>query len=638
MKSRILIVFAGLMFLWGVLGFRAAYLQFFPNDRLDARQSRLFQTVVNLQARRGAITDRDGRELAMSSVVYSLYADPKIIENKKKVAKDLAKILKESPDHIMAKIRDRNRRFVWIQRMLDKDKADQVKELGVRGLSFVEEYKRIYPNENLLSQTIGFIGSEGQGLEGVERIFDQRLKGNNKKISVRRDARGRPLLADGLVFAENPDGDDIRLTIDSELQFSLESELKNAIETFEAESAVGVVLDVKTSEVLALVSAPSFDVNRAASTPAAIRRNRVVTDAFEPGSTLKSMVIAAGLREGILKPETKFFCENGSYRIGKRVIKEAETHEKFGYLSATEILAVSSNIGTTKIGFELGDDRLRQAMVDFGFGAKTEIDLPGEARGIVQELPWHQHLLANVSFGHGISATPIQVANAYAAIANGGVLNAPYIVSAIRNGETGELKENKPRPIRRVLSDEQARQMREMLVATTEIGTGKNAKVAGYVVGGKTGTAQKVNPNGRGYLPGAYISSFAGFIPANDPKYVIYVAVDSAKKSFYGGAVAAPIFSRIASYAVRKKGVAPQILSEVKKSLPSKKIESIAVFKADSAPLMVVPELKGLTAREVLRRFIGQDVKLKIRGQGVVSDVYPAAGSQLPAEVEVILK
>lgn len=638
------------MFLWGVLGLRAAYLQFFPNDRLDARQSRLFQTVVNLQARRGAITDREGREMAMSSVVYSLYADPKIIENRKKVAKDVSKILDISSDVVFSKIKDKNRRFVWIERMLDKDKADAIKALDVRGLSFVEEYKRIYPNENLLSQTIGFIGSEGQGLEGIERLFDSQLKGNNRKISVRRDARGRPLLADGLVFAENPDGDDIRLTIDSELQFSLESELKNAIETFEAESAVGVVMDAKTSEVLALVSAPSFDVNKANSTPANIRRNRVVTDAFEPGSTMKSIVIAAALREKLLTPKTKYFCENGTYKIGKRTIKEAESHEKFGDMTVTEILQVSSNIGTTKIGFQLGDDKLRQALLDFGFGVKTGVDLPGEARGIVQELPWHQHLLSNISFGHGISATPLQIANAYAAIANGGVLNSPYIVSAVRNGETGELKENKPRPIRRVLTEEQALQMREMLMAVTEgKGTGKNAKVPGYLVAGKTGTAQKVNPNGRGYLPGAYISSFAGFIPANDPKYVIYVAIDSAKKSYYGGAVAAPIFSRIASYAVRKKGVAPQILGDVDvdaskggRSPASKGVVKNSVktaeFKVESVKLSVVPDLKGLTGREVLRRFIGQDVKLNMVGSGKVSNVYPAAGSEMPAEVTVILE
>lgn len=659
MKSRIVVIFVGILVLWSMLILRAGYLQFLPNDRLNSLQNRQFQTKVTLQARRGAIVDSNGRDMAMSTTAYSLYADPKILENRKLAAKKLSKVLNQSYESIYAKIKDGNRRFVWIQRMLEQDKADEIKSWDMRGLSFVEEWRRVYPNETLMAQTLGFLGSEGQGLEGLELGYNQVLAGNQKKVSVKRDARGRPLINDGLMFIENPEGNELRLTVDSDLQYRLESELANAVSTFEADHAVGVILDAKTSAVLALASAPTFDVNKAAKTQAEYRRNKIVTDAFEPGSTMKTFVIAAALRDSLVQPNTKFYCEKGSFKVGDRIIKEAETKEKFEDLTVAEILAVSSNVGTTKIAFKMGADRLRQGLLDFGFGQRLGVDLPGEARGMVQALPWRQHLLSNISFGHGISATPLQVANAFAAIANGGVLNTPYIVQSQRDAETGILTETAVKPIRRVLTTEQAAQMRAMLVGvTTNGGTGGNARVDGFMVAGKTGTAQKVNPNGRGYLKGAYISSFGGFIPANDPKFVIFIAVDSPRKSYYGATVAAPLFARMASYAVRKEGIAPLPMAE--ESTVNPKLRKIAaepkpVVKAPAKEVLTaaeldkvtavttgatVPNLMNMTTREVLRRINGQDIKVKFIGQGTVSEVSPSAGSSLPEnkEVTVILK
>lgn len=660
MKARIVFIFVGILTLWSMLVLRAGYLQFLPNDRLNSLQNRQFQTKVTLQARRGAIVDRNGRDMAMSAAAYSLYADPKILDNRKAVAKKLAKVLGQSTESVYAKIKDKQRRFVWIQRQLDQEKTDEIKSWDIRGLSFVEEWRRVYPNETLMAQTLGFLGSEGQGLEGLELGFDQVLAGNPKKVMVKRDARGRPLINNGLMFTENPEGNELRLTVDSELQYRLETELANAVSTFEADHAVGVILDAKTSAVLALASAPTFDVNKAQKTAAEFRRNKIVTDAFEPGSTMKTLVIAAALRENLIQPNTKFYCEKGSFRVGDRIIKEAETKEKFEDLTVSQILALSSNVGTTKIAFKMGSDRLRQGLLDFGFGQRLGVDLPGEARGAVQALPWRQHLLSNISFGHGISSTPLQMANAYAAIANGGVLNTPYIIDAVRDAETGMLQETKVKPIRRVLSVEQAAQMRAMLVgATGPEGTAGNARVEGFMVGGKTGTAQKVNPNGRGYIRGAYISSFAGFIPANDPKFVIYIAVDSPRKSYYGGAVAAPLFSRMASYAVRKEGIAPLQMAEESTSGPkSRKIAAVAVKPVVKLPKKevitateldlvtqvdaneTVPNLMNMTTREVLRRVSGQDLRVRFVGQGLVSEVFPNAGSNLPEskEITVIMK
>ncbi len=681
MKSRIVILFSGLVVLWSILILRASVLQVLPNKRLETLQNRQFQTVITLQNRRGAIVDRNGRELAMSTKAYSVYADPKIIESKKWVAKKLAGILGVSQESIFAKIKDQKKRFVWIQRILPDDKAQEIKALDVKGLQIVEEFKRVYPNENLLSQVIGFVGQEGQGLEGLELSFDQALQGNKKKVTVRRDARGRPLVADGLMFAENPDGAEIKLTVDADLQHMLETELNQTISEFDADNAMGIILDAKTSAVLAMSSAPSFDANKATKLRADQRRNRAVTDAFEPGSTLKTFVIATALKEKIVQPNTKYKTENGRFQVGDRIIREAETKEKWDQLTVSEILAYSSNIGTTKIAFDLGPEVLRRGLVDFGFGQKTGIDLPGDARGLMQPLPWRQHLFANISFGHGIAVTAMQMANAYASIANGGVLNTPYIVQSIRDPETNETTEYQPKAQRRVLSPEDAASLRLMLTgATAPGGTGVNAKVDGFLVGGKTGTAQKVNPQGGGYLKGGYVSSFAGFIPATDPKFVIYVMVDHPKKNaYYGSQVAAPLFSRLASYAVRREGVAPVLLSEknfadketaspiARKKKNAKKSQAIVsketkkqmqnlqnpvlpeaqtvtasqLMQAAEVPeAEVVPDLTNLSLREVFKQVSGQDLQIKYRGTGLVSEVIPAVGSPLPAnkKITVILK
>jgi len=653
-------LFAGIVFLWGLLVLRAAYLQVIPNKRLEALQARQFQTVITLQNRRGTIVDRAGRELATSNRAYSVYADPQLIEGKKRVARKLAKILGSRVDTIYSKIKDGKKRFVWIQRLMDEKTADEVKEMDVRGLQTVEEFKRIYPNENLMSQVLGFVGQDGQGLEGLELLFDKELKGNTKKVTVRRDARGRPLVADGLMFADNPAGAEIKLTVDSDLQHMLETELQGAINDYDADSATGVILDAKTSAILAISSAPTFDANRALSAKPELRRNRAVTDMFEPGSTMKTFVVATALKEKIAQPNTKYNTENGHFQVGDRVIKEAETKEKWSHLTVSEILAYSSNIGTTKIAFQIGDKTLRENYYNFGFGQKTGVDLPGDTRGLIQSLPWRPHLLANISFGHGIAVTALQMANAYASIANGGILNRPYIVQAVRDPESGETRDFQPQALRRVLSAEDSASLRLMLTgATAPGGTGVNAKVDGYLVAGKTGTAQKVNPNGRGYMQGAYVSSFAGFIPATEPKFVIYVVVDHPKKNaFYGSQVAAPIFSRLASYAARREGLPPVLISEknfvdkdMMKSAKQKKASRLAAKVArdliqseksaeQSTEPGMVPNWTHLTLREVLKKASGQNLQLRIRGQGVVSEIIPEPGSPLPAEgnIQVILR
>jgi cell division protein FtsI (penicillin-binding protein 3) len=385
-----------------------------------------------------------------------------------------------------------------------------------------------------------------------------------KQVILPRDARGRPLLPDGRSLTEVPDGADLELTIDHEVQYTLERELQSVVSQFDATSAVGIVVDAQSSEILGMATVPTVDLNDGSRYSAEVRRNRVVTDAFEAGSVMKTFVIAGALKEEILKPGTRYFCEGGRMKIGDKWIQEAEKKENFQWLTVSEILAYSSNVGAAKIAFDLGDARLMRTLIDFGFGAKTGLELPGEARGIMNPLPWRPHLLANVAFGHGIAVTPMQVVNAYTAIANGGVLKKPLLVRAIRTHDReGTSEEFRAEEVRRVLTPQQAATMRLMLAAATEDkSTGVNARIPGYFVAGKTGTAQKVDMVKGGYIHNAYISSFAGFVPANSPRYVIYVAVDNPKKAYYGSQVAAPVFAKMAQYLVRRAGVPPAQINE----------------------------------------------------------------------------
>ncbi len=641
-NSRLIIIFIISLAAWSLVILRAAQLQILPNSRLADLEKRQYRALVELPARRGLITDRRGKDLAVTVPSYSVFADPSEIERPKAVSRILARKLGLSASHIYDKIRNDEKHFAWVKRHISKDLSDELRELKIRGLGTVEESLRVYPNEHLLSQSLGFVGEEGGGLEGVELKYDSILKGQNRKVKIERDARGRPLLEEGRIFTDVPAGYDLQLTIDADLQYKLEKDLADAVTHHLAESAIGVILDAQTSEVLAMANAPTYDPNHAHDFAPSSLRNRVVTDAFEPGSTIKTLLIAGALREDTTKPNKKYFCENGEFKVDDRIIHEADAHHHFGFLTTTEILMHSSNIGVTKIAFELGDERVRKIFSDFGLGDRLGIDLPGESRGVLQATPWRHHLLSNISFGHGLTVTPLQIAAAYAAIANGGVLRAPYLVKSMSNQELGERKEFSPRDIRRVLTPEQAATMRIMLNAvTSEAGTGFSARVAGYPVAGKTGTAQKIQV-GHGYAKGQYISSFAGFIPANDPKYVIYVAIDNPRNQYYGSEVAAPLFAKIASYAVRQAGLAPVILTD-KSVIKNKPPETESVTREKSIAKIremarvltddeqnLTPNFNGLTLREVFNRVRGTPIRVETSGRGVVSLTFPPPGEPLP--------
>ncbi|MDE0118648.1 MAG: penicillin-binding transpeptidase domain-containing protein [Bdellovibrionales bacterium] len=645
MKSRI--IFAG--FVLGIFYIifvgRGAWLQFFPDQRLITVKKKNFETLIKLKPRRGIIYDRHGRELAITVASQSLFADPSLIKYPKKIAKKLGPLLNIPYHRIYKKIKNKNRRFVWLKRHTSEKESNLIQSWKIRGLAFLEEPKRVYPNGSLLAQTLGFVGHEGHGLEGLELIYDKILSGEETKVLVRKDAMGRPLFSDidTNLMALRANGTDIYLTIDSDLQFFFEKELKKVVEKYSARSALGVIMAPQTGEIMAMANYPSFDLNHPFHSDPGLFRNRCVTDAFEPGSTLKPFIMSAALKKGIL-PSTRYDGMKGQLSIEGHIIKEAESTHQFENMTLREILSYSSNVGAAQVALDLGDDFLYHSLKDFGFGTRLGFVFPGESAGILNKTPWKKLQLATIGFGHSISVTPLQIVTAYSAIANGGLIKQPYLTQSVFYKESGEKKIFKPKTLNRVLTSEQAKVITVMLIsAVSEGGTGVKAQVKGFLSAGKTGTAQVVDSEEGGYIKGQYISSFAGFIPAHDPKFVIYVVVQQPQKKFYGSTVAAPVFSKVAEYAVRQSGLSPVLITEKNILQKAKKQTHAQNHKKPSRDLSSekgkTPDFIGLSLRKAYQKARKEQILLKVKGSGQVIQTHPPPLSPLPTnkKVELIL-
>lgn len=643
MRLRVQLIFTVCFLIWSLLLLRAAYIQLIPNERLEKTIKKQYQSNLQINARRGTIFDRNAQELAVSTTSYSLYADPKLIENPRKVSKALASFVGYSEVELRKKLQDAQKRFIWLKRHLDFAEKEKVESLKIQGIGLIEDSKRIYPNGKLLSPVLGFVGSDGLGLEGLELFYNEELKGQKLKISLPKDARGRPLTLPHEILMTNPNGENIELTIDKSLQFDLEQELIGAVNKFKADRAWGVMLDPKTSEILAIATVPQADPNNPTESGSVARfKNIPITDYYEPGSTMKTFLIAGAIRDGITSPNKIYDCEKGKFKVGNRWIHEAESHHVFDKLSVTDILGFSSNIGSAKIALEYGAKKYRQVLEEFGFGVKTGIDFQGETPGLLNRLPWNEHLLSNVGFGHGMAATALQVANAYAAIANGGELHQPYLVKSIRGSGNNFFYQASQKLVRRVLTSEQAAEITLMLTTITgKERTGELARVMGYPVAGKTGTAQKINPDGKGYLENGYIASFAGYLPANDPKVVIYVVVDNPRTEYYASRVAAPVFAKVASRAVRHLGISPIQITE-SDVLPNQKYRSaMTKLKKPTSITNIksnaMPDLRGFTLREVRRQLQTGPFDITWHGRGIVKETFPAPGHPLPPDNKIRL-
>ena len=639
MKSRITFLCFILFGFYFAFIIRGAWLQFFPDHRLISAKKKNFEKVIKLQPRRGIIYDRHGRELAITVATQSLFADPFLIKNPKHLSKKLSRLLKVSYNQVYKKIKNNTRRFVWLKRHLSEVESNVIKSWKVRGLGFLEEPKRVYPNGSLLSQTLGFVGHDGHGLEGIELSYDEVLSGEEKRVLVRKDAMGRPLFSDvnTNLIPLKANGADIYLTIDSDLQFFFEKNLKKVVQKYSAKSALGLIIVPQTGEILAMAHFPGFDLNQPVKSDPFLFRNRCVTDAFEPGSTLKPFIISAALKKGIL-PSARYDGLEGQISIDGHIIQEAESTHKFKDMTLREILSYSSNVGAAQIALDVGDKFLYNSLEEFGFGSKLGLSFPGESAGILNKIPWKKLQTATIGFGHAISVTPLQMVTAYAAIANGGMVIKPYLVQSIYHKESGKKEIFKPVVLNRALTKEQAKTMSVMLIsAVSEGGTGVKAQVKGFLSAGKTGTAQVVNPKEGGYVKGQYISSFAGFIPAHDPKFVIYVVVHQPQKKFYGSTVAAPVFSKVAEYAVRQSSISPILISE--KNLLKKRSDQIQkqTPRRISAERGKTPNFIGLSLRRAYQKAKGEDVHLLVKGSGQVIQTIPTPFSPLPKNRKIKL-
>ncbi len=541
---RLRVSLVGLFFLAGlvVILVRAAYLQVVCGPALAQKASGQYAKTIHTVGKRGTIYDTQMRELAVSVESLSLAANPRLIEDPAPMARALAPALKMNRRDVHARLAS-DRHFVWIKRQITPREAQAVRDLAIAGVEFIPEHSRYYPNRGLAAQLIGFTGIDGIGLEGIEYQFNAELVGQQQIFTILKDAFGRGFETPEDIIRRDS-GHNVVLTIDRNIQHVAERSLQEAVETHQAKSGVAVVMAPQTGDILALAHYPFFNPNNFKNFSPDIRRNRAVTDAFEPGSTLKLFSVAAALESGCCTPHTIFYCENGRYRIGTNVVHDTEKH---GWLSLQRIVKFSSNIGAVKIGEAIGPDTLHRTLSQFGFGRDTGLRFPGETRGsLAPAKRWTRFDVAAVSFGQGVSVSALQLTTAVAAIANDGVLMKPRAVRAITDPRGRTVTEFKPRELARVVSSQTAAHLtRMMALVVAEGGTGTQARLEGYSAGGKTGTAQKIGPDGT-YADDLYVSSFIGFAPLENPRLAILVALDEPRDGYYGGVVAAPAFRRIA--------------------------------------------------------------------------------------------
>jgi cell division protein FtsI (penicillin-binding protein 3) len=629
----------GLMFLT-VVG-RAFYLQILQHEELVKKADKQHQHRVDLTPARGSILDRNGTPLAESIHMDSCYAEPKRIKDVDGTAAALAPILGVPKQDLLAKL-STGKSFAWIERWLPPDKAVRVKNMKLPGIGFVPESKRFYPNIETAAHVVGFTGRDPNGLEGIERRYDSTILGNTGYMITERDALGRSISIKNTVVKNSSPGKNIVLTLDKTIQFIAEKELAKAVTESNAKGGMALVMEADTGKVLAMANYPTFNPNAYSQYSLAQMRNRVVSDTFEPGSTFKVFTIAAALDAGVIKSTDVYNCENGAYRIADRTIHDDHPHSR---LSISEILKYSSNIGSAKIGFKLGEDRLSGYLRNFGFGGRTGIDLPGEASGYMKR-NWYGIDLATISFGQGVSLSAIQLVTAVSAIANGGTLMKPYLVERILDDSGVEVQRFEPQPVRRVISPETARMVSKMMETVTgDGGTGTKAAVDGFRVAGKTGTAQKVDPVTRTYSPSKRIGSFVGFIPADKPKLTIAVIIDEPQGIKYGGIVAAPAFKGIAQNSLAYLKIVPNMPTSPKKPVeakteptaePESAAEEDVVESANEGAVM--PNFSGMSMRNVLQVMEKRGINIRLIGSGRAMEQSPPPGHEIKGTGEVWVK
>ena len=609
-----------------LLIFRYGWLQLVQGNSLGERMKAQVGQDYAIQSPRGAILDRNGRELAVSTMTKSLYIDPSHVENPQEVAANLAPLIGKSEQEILDDIAVGGG-FVWVKRRMEQAEYEAVRQLireknYISCLNFRDEAKRYYPNDVLAANVIGFVGTDDKGLDGVEQALDKMLKGEVKETYLTTDRQDRPILDSIFSSRRRYAGDackTIELTIDSSIQFIVEQELDRAIAENNPKAVTCVVMDPKTGEVLAMASRPSYNPNRFWDYNPEIWKNRAVSFIYEPGSTFKSVVAGAALQEKVVTPN-QVFVDPGYVMVSGRRIQNWNG-ESFGTVTFTDVVKQSLNTGFAQVGLRLGADRLMSYAKNFGFGEPTGIDLPGEESGILfNPEDMRESDMATSAIGQSIAVTPLQLVTAMSAIANDGVLLKPHIVKSIRNADGSMYEERGKKEVRRVIDSATDKTLIGLLEQVVASGGGAKAAVRGYRIAGKTGTAQKIREDGSGYMDGRYIASFCGFAPVEDPKLTVLVMIDDpGTGNFYGGQIAAPVAGRIFAQLMRYMHIEPSsdpfAGMETEEKKPQHKPARLYTGEIPDGKILV-PDFSGKSLREAAGLAADRGLSFQSEGSG----------------------
>jgi cell division protein FtsI (penicillin-binding protein 3) len=653
LKIRLLAAATLVVLLFGVLVWRAFILQVREAERLRQMAEDQYLKEVELPPKRGRILDRTGAELAASAEVESVHVNARMLqagEHLGETAHALAEALHLDRREVERKLRPR-RYFTWIKRRITPEEAHAIRDLALPGVYLDREPRRYYPNRGLAGPLLGWAGLDAVGQEGIELAYDRWLRGTPAQLPGLRDALGRAVLIGGIESASGVAGHDLHTTIDRYIQFRLERALDKGVTQHRAKAGVAVALDPRSGEILAMAAVPSLNPNEPDGARERGARNRAVTDPFEPGSTMKLFTLAGALEAHAVKPEDNWFCENGHWQIAGRTIHDSES---IGEVTTVGVLAKSSNICSAKIAMRAGRETLHDMLIRFGFGQRTGVDLPGERAGQVRSVERMGPVeTATMAFGQGLTATPLQVTAAYAAVANGGTLYRPHVMRRVVD-PAGVVVQEAQVQGRRVISAELAETMRGFLHAVTQKGgTAQKLSIPGYTFAGKTGTAQKVDPLTRHYSPTFWAASFVGFAPSVNPRLVLFVLIDEPTGSHHGSDVAGPVWQEVMIDALRWLGVPPDAPNvavngklepatalatsdgdkRVQKSPPpevddaSDETEPAMALDDDGDGESAVPDFTGMSLTEALLAARRAGLRLEVMGSGVATAQSPGPGA-----------
>ena len=637
-KRRLVVGAVGLLAWSAAIEARLVYLQVARHADLSSRAERQQQRTVETAAKRGEILDRNGHVLAYSVDAESIYAVPTEIAQPDQAAAALCGVLDECRARERQAIADRIRRgraFAYVRRQVSPEEARRVAALTLDGIGFMKESRRFYPNRELAGHVLGYVGVDNKGLNGLEATYDTLIKGRPGTVLIHTDARRQ---AFSRIERPPTAGATLELTIDQYLQHVAERELRAGVEENRASGGAALVMDPQSGEILALANWPSFNPNAYREASKEAQRNRAIQDLYEPGSTFKVVTASAAFEERVVNADDLIDVSAGRIRFGARIIDD---DHRYGVLSFADVIVKSSNVGAIKVGLRLGPQRLGTYVERFGFGRRSSPDFPGESRGIVWDpAKLTESALASVAMGYQVAVTPLQMAAAVSAIANGGELIEPRIVRAVIAG--GQRTPVPRKVVRRTVSPRTAALLTDLMEQVVERGTGTRARIPGFTVAGKTGTAQKV-VNGR-YSTSDYNASFVGFVPSRQPAYVIVVVIDSphGPNLYYGGSVAAPVFQRIAQAGLRLSGVPPSInpappvlvarqqdTRERPASGPTTMPAIVTVNGGAIGTAPLFPDLRGLPARDALRMLARLGMTARLLGTGMVVEQDPPPGSAI---------